>query len=62
MVNTCQERLLELFVTKLASICSSIDVIQVLDGSKEQFFNLAKVNTVPCMFSTTPSLRLRVED
>ena len=33
----------------------ALDVVQVLDGSYE-LFNLAKVNTVPCMFTATLSL------
>ena len=38
----------------------ALDVIQVLDG--RNLFNLAKVNTVPCMFTATLSLSQQVDD
>ena len=36
----------------------ALDVVQVLDGIS----NLAKVNTVPCMFTATFSLGQQVDD
>ena len=39
-----------------------LDVIQVLDGWLRIIFNLAKVNTVPCMITATPFLVKRVDD
>ena len=59
MVNSCREKVTRVLLTRLlnSSACSGIvalDVIKVLDS--RTIFNLAKSNTVPCMFTAVLSL------